>query len=542
MKSKLIFLFLGVLILGLFLRLFQLGQTPPSLNWDEASLGYNAYTILTSGKDEHGEVLPLDRFIAFGDFKPPGYIYAAVPSIFIFGPNDFAVRFPSAVAGFFLIIVAFLLTNELTGSKKAALFASFLTAVDPYTVHFSRAAFEANLAAALNAFAVYFFLVSRRKNIFLPVSFIFFILSFYTFNANRIIAPLLLGFLLIYYFRSTFKNWRWLIFSIIISLILIFPSIRFLTDRESRVRFQEVSIFNNLDIIKTSNQRIALENNSPVAKFIFNRRILYALDFAKHATDNLNPRFIFIDGDPNPRLSVDGVGLLYIFEIPFLLIGIYQLIVKKRNSAILIFFWAAIALIPAGTAKETPHALRTISILPIYQMISAFGIFISFLYIKLKSPKIYFPTALLFTLIVMGSIYYYLHMYFIHYPLKWPDQWQYGYKQMVDYVLKNENKYQHVYVTPDYGRPYIYFAFYKPYSLDEFITNRQASRDWFGFWTVSKLGKVNFDIPNHLPTTGKILVVTQGDIPSEFRPLSSIKDPEGNIVFQFSERKWKKLL
>src|SRR3989344_1223720 len=85
-----------IILLAFFLRIYKLGSVPPSLYWDEASLGYNAYSILKTARDEHGKFLPLTNFAAFGDYKPPGYIYAAVPSIAIFGLNEFAIRFPSA--------------------------------------------------------------------------------------------------------------------------------------------------------------------------------------------------------------------------------------------------------------------------------------------------------------------------------------------------------------------------------------------------------------------------------------------------------------
>src|SRR3989344_6943662 len=80
-KNLLIFL---VILLVFILRFYHLNLTPPSLYWDEASLGYNAYSILKTTRDEHGKFLPLTNFEAFGDYKPPGYIYAAVPSIAIF--------------------------------------------------------------------------------------------------------------------------------------------------------------------------------------------------------------------------------------------------------------------------------------------------------------------------------------------------------------------------------------------------------------------------------------------------------------------------
>ena len=47
-----------VLIAGFF-RLYQLGDVPPSPDWDETALGYNAYSISKTGKDEYGIFMPL---------------------------------------------------------------------------------------------------------------------------------------------------------------------------------------------------------------------------------------------------------------------------------------------------------------------------------------------------------------------------------------------------------------------------------------------------------------------------------------------------
>jgi len=87
---------IAVLILAAVLRFYHLGFNPPSPYWEEAALGYDAYSILKTGKDFHGHSWPLIAFESFGDYKPSLYFYATVPSVAIFGLNTFAVRFPSA--------------------------------------------------------------------------------------------------------------------------------------------------------------------------------------------------------------------------------------------------------------------------------------------------------------------------------------------------------------------------------------------------------------------------------------------------------------
>ena len=140
----------GIVIFGLFIRTYHVAENPPSLSWDEVSIGYNAYSILKTGKDEHGRFLPLDSFIAYGDYKPPLAIYSAVPFVFLFGLTDLAVRLPAAVFGTLSILLTYFVVLELfsTYSQKnnIALLSSALLSISPWHVNLSRGGFEANVA------------------------------------------------------------------------------------------------------------------------------------------------------------------------------------------------------------------------------------------------------------------------------------------------------------------------------------------------------------------------------------------------------------
>ena len=55
------------------LRIYDISANPPGFFADEASFGYNAYSVLHTGKDEHGQIAVF--FEAFGEYKLPVYIY-----------------------------------------------------------------------------------------------------------------------------------------------------------------------------------------------------------------------------------------------------------------------------------------------------------------------------------------------------------------------------------------------------------------------------------------------------------------------------------
>src|SRR3989344_870621 len=136
-------LLVSILFLAAILRLYQLGNNPPALDWDEASLGYNAYSILKTGKDEFGRSWPIS-IRSFEDYKPAMYTYLTIPTIYIFGLNEFAVRLPSAFLGTLTVFAAYFLVGELLKKSRwekqceiLALLTSALLAISPWHLQFS---------------------------------------------------------------------------------------------------------------------------------------------------------------------------------------------------------------------------------------------------------------------------------------------------------------------------------------------------------------------------------------------------------------------
>src|SRR5947209_13763664 len=111
MKTKL--LLLSIIIVAIFFRFFHLATNPPSLTWDETAWGYNAYALGIDGRDEFGRFLPVDYLESFGDFKPPMYAYLDILPVKIFGLNEFATRFPSALFGVLTIFITYFLVKRL---------------------------------------------------------------------------------------------------------------------------------------------------------------------------------------------------------------------------------------------------------------------------------------------------------------------------------------------------------------------------------------------------------------------------------------------
>ena len=510
MFKKRILMLYFIICTAVFLRFWQLGQNPPSLTWDEAAWGYNAYSLGIDGKDEFGRFLPVDYLESFGDFKPPVYSYLDVLPVKTFGLSELAVRFPSALFGVLTVIVTYLLVKRIFWKSKLkesyALMSALILAISPWHIMLSRAAFEANIATFFIVLGVWLFLLSMQsKRWILLLSVLSFALSIYTFNTARIAVPILILALAFGFRKELLSRKKETFLAIILGIIFILPTVKFLVSPQASLRFKEVNIFSDINVVKTANQEIQNDNNAFWSKLIHNRRLLYTLNYVKHYFDNLNPSFLFIKGDGNPKFSTQNVGQMYIWDIPFFVAGVLLIFRRKEGYWWVVPLWLVIGIIPAAFARETPHALRIETTLPTFQIITVYG-FVQLIG-GIKRYKNLIICLLLFLLLI--NLTYFYHDYLSHYRYDYSGEWQYGYKESLDYVKSVEGNYDYIQMTNALGRPYIYYLFYTKTSPQDFRRTAAVQRDAFGFVKVEKFGKYIFpdDYNYSLSQTNKVLYI-----------------------------------
>lgn len=533
MSFKIKLLFVLVILLAAVLRFYKLGTNPPSLYWDEASLGYNAYSILKTARDEHGKFLPLTNFAAFGDYKPPGYIYAAVPSIAVFRLNEFAIRFPSALFGTLTVLVTYFLAKKMFQNEAISLFSAFFLAISPWHIHLSRAAFEANLALFFSVCGIYFFIKFAKENkFFIFASAVFFLLAIYTFTGQRLFVPFILLILTIQFRKEIINNFRLVIFASLTALVLFWPLFKFATGTiEGRLRFDEVSIFKDQTPINQSIEYRQRNNFSLVSNIFYNRRVFYLHEYIKNYFDAFSPAFLFTKGDINPRFSTQLVGQLYYFDLILVPLGIYFLFKKRHSFTLLILGWLLVSPLGPAAAKETPHALRLLQILPTFQILSALGT-----YELLKNIRWSKLTIAVLGLFVAFELFYFLHAYYVHWPKTYSSEWQYGYKEAVNIAKDKYNDFDNIIVTNTLGRPYIYFLLYMKYPPEKFQESADIKKDRFFFIDVYGFDKFKFGNTDELKLKGKSLYFVTGSLPEDAALISKISDLSEKTVFLIGAR------
>ena len=156
--------------------------------------------------------------------------------------------------------------------------------------------------------------------------------------------------------------------------------------------------------------------------------------------------------------------------------------------------WLMIGIIPAATARETPHALRIETTLPIFQIIIAYGVIVLLSRVweyKLRKNFKLLIVILNFALLTLNFIYY-LHGYYVHYPIEYSGEWQYGYREAIEYAESVKNDYNKIVFTKALGRPYIYLLFYGKYKPEFFRKSAKIEREVLGFVHVNSFGKYIF--------------------------------------------------
>lgn len=521
------FIILLIVVFAFILRIYNVAKAPPSLSWDEVSIGYNAYSILKTARDEHGRFLPFDAFVAYGDYKPPLPIYVTVPFVAVFGLNDFAVRLPSALFGTLTVLLTFFLVRALIKQKSDTLplLSAAVLSVSPWHVNISRGGFEANIALFFVVLGTWLTLTARQQPRRWLIAWLPFVAAIYTFNSARVFSILFVPALVLFTYRDIKKNFRLFIYGVIVAVICAAPTIPFLFSSQARLRFNEVNIFTDASIVETANTRIKREPGNIIGNIVNNRRVGYARNFLIHFMDNVEPNFLFIKGDGNPKFSIQDVGQLYLIEAPFLVIGIFVLFISYPAVAGLLLFWIIAAIIPAATARETPHALRILNSLPTWHIFVAFGI-VS-VYRKLTKGR----SAYIFLIIAfyLFSITYYLHTYYRHYPIEYSGEWQYGYREAIQKIGSIASKFDRIVITDSIGRPYMYTLFYTKTDPGQLLRTKTSYFDAAGFYHVDGFLKYRFggSLPNELEP--KTLYIWNG-APKGARILDTIHLLNGDPV------------
>jgi len=474
-----------ILFIGSFVRLFLIGKYPVGFNQDEASIGYETYSLITNGIDRNGMSYPVN-FISWGSGQNALYAYLSYPFIKIFGLSVLSTRLPMALIGCLTLLVIYIFVNKAFNKKEALIFL-FIFTILPWHILKSRWALEANLFPDFIIYSlvlIYFGLKNKKKKYFIFSSIIFG-LSTYSYGTSYLFVPVFLIILYLFLIKTkkiTLKE-ALLYFSItgLVSLpMILYVIINFL-------ELDSIKIF-NITIPKLYENR--MQNDT-----LLNGNIIGTL------LDNIMKllTITLLQQDATLYNSIKYFGLYYYFSLPILGYGFYTCFKEKKNIYFKIMSIFLIASIL--TALFIPPNINRANIIWIpISFYLCYGTIMLFKNIK----KLYKITLFLYaTSFILFNIYYFTQY---KYDLK-----QYSYYGLGEAIQYSDKiGYKNLYITSSINQPYIFYLFFNRTDTNYYIKNKINTYNDDDREVVISIKNVYFYVPT-IPSSGDVIIVNDYD-------------------------------
>ncbi len=452
-------LLLFTIFLAFFLRVYNVGSNPPSVYGDEIAFAWNAYSVMLTGADEYGELHPL-QFRSFGDYKSPVPVYLLVPFIRIFDLNAFSIRLVVVLAGTATVAASYLM-GKFLGNKKIGLLVAFFMAISPWHTHLSRGFFEATIAQLPFLLGIYFYVSSKGKIWKLILSSISFALSLYTYFTPRVVVPLFILYLL-FMSRKQIQIWgvKKLLYFIVIFSIFAMPLIKLTVFDQGLARFTKLQGHKEEQIGEVVNQERATSSLPDKLKYVFhNKAVIWLRQVKNDYLEHFSLNFWFLYGDNSLRYFTGNMGMFYLIDLPFVLLGIGFLLSRRNRIAIFVFFWLLLAPLPTALVGRS-FSVRSLAMLPAPFLFTSFGVI--YLISEVHKKFLFFSSALLIAIVFLYS--FSLGRTLLTYHLEYPNYaatwWGWENWSAIHYGLEREAQYDHIFISDYYSGSALAYAFY----------------------------------------------------------------------------------
>lgn len=477
MKSNLKYIFqnewfwvLGVTLVAFFVRIYRLDIDLPSLYSDEVDLHYKAL-----GWFKYPENLT--------SFFYNKIFYGTYSFTWFLGLNPLGVRLPAALFMSINVLLFGVFSKLLAGkmgtkSKMFFILATVVGATIPWNFVLSRIGFT-HIAIMLSFIYLHLiiFLLAKNARGYL-LSLVPLLFSVYYYQSMICLAPIVAILVINKAFQKTKKQIlnkgvSFLIFLVIVLAVFVFkPNYSDVTVGQ---RGLDLAIWRDINVTADSNLYRGLSRKSEPTIFSLNydpeiiNRIFYNfptsvfLKFIENYLSFFEIDFLFLAGDPVLRHSTSLVGVLYLMFIPFLLIGIYNILMRGGEIRNLFLIWIMFTPIASALTKDGYQDLiRVLSMMPFLTFLSVWGFWVSVSYFKgyLRVGYI-LPIITIF----IFSVYYFIFGYFHVFPALAARDFDYGFKEIALFQTASEKK---ILVIWDGYYPHWHFRFWQNTDYLEF--------------------------------------------------------------------------
>lgn len=465
------FLFFVLLMIGVLVRTIGISKFPNALNCDEASSGYEAFSLLNYGIDRNGKHFPV-FLVAWGGGQNALLTYLIIPFIKLLGFNLLAVRLPLAIVGCLSLFIVYLLFKKI-GNQKIALLALFFFTICPWHIMKSRWGLESNLFPDLILWFCFFFIkgVEEKNKLSYYLSFIIAGLSAYSYGTSYYFLPIFLIPLLGYTFYKKKITLKQAILSLAIVGIVSLPVILYVV----------INTLNLNEIVLPFMTIPKLEvNRYQEITSIFNGN--FVVNSLSNFKESL--RILITQNDYLPWNAIMPFGTIYLFSIIFTLVGVIHSVSKKKKTTIkyeyLFQIWLIVGIILTFICE--PNINRLNILMPPILYFTIKGLYL----ISLKLKK-YFLLIIALYIISFGCfLYSYAKEDFNTY-----GTFEGNLEEVITFANSFEEK--EIHITEKIQSNYMHVLFYTKYDTRKFVSSVMYEDEKAPFKHVLSFGNFYFE-------------------------------------------------
>ena len=323
-------------------------------------------------------------------------------------------------------------------------------------------------------------------------------------------------------------------------MILLLPIAKSFAESGGSMRLGQITFTKDIGLVNIINEkRGACQTKLPgiVCKTVYNKPVTYFSTFIANYINHFSPNLLFLSGSSTSLSVMPPRGFLYLFELPFLIIGIIYLAVKRTK--VNIFFLTWIFIVPlADSLTSSGHYSRMLAFLPALQITTATGFILVYENIKKASFSLTKILTLIFILVSLVSLGAFITDYSAYYPTFFSRSSHYGHKELFQYLKENENKYSEIFISNKYydTKQYVFYLFftkYDPLKYQEVGTkNTELEND--GWIRVTRVD--NYYFLNTIPRAPdlkktSLIVADPKEFPTKIKTQRVFYDLKGDPIF-----------
>ncbi len=471
----------GLTVVAFILRIYNIEQVYTTLNRDEASLGYNAYLLKSTGLDEWG--VPITTtFLSFGDWKLIGYPLILIGFYHFLPLADWVVRLPSVLSGTILIPITFWLVYNLTKNTNKSLLTAGFVASTPIFFFYSRFAYEANLALTLVVIAIclIFFRQPSVRQLYqdlLAGGLLFY--ACLTYNTPIFLLPIMILVLVIALGLKNFRLWRQPVM-----IIFIFWLMAIVATSPVLLNKTGITIFS--DATTTLARNNYYQSFSPALRTVLgNQYVFYLKTLLFNIAPSFSYDFLVKSGGSHPWHQLPDWGHISPASYLLILYLVYQVYRQKHKELLPLGLLAVLSLLPSAITIDTPHATRSLVFIYLAVVLGATTIPLDKL-LQQKWGRVLLGLIILFQTIYFGC---YLYSYF-RLDDKRVGELRPGFAQVVNSIYQTSQ--DKVAIVAD-GYQYILLSWYLKIPADYYLNhNQRGLPSLYGLRYGERVGQFRF--------------------------------------------------